>query len=67
MAKLTTSLQQLAAKFAGEVNCSFCGKEKSENRRLIQGPGVYICEACVDLCREILSRDNSQGAPPNSR
>ena len=39
--------------------CSFCGKKKSDgNRRFIAGPaGVYICEACVDLCAEILEEE----------
>ena len=32
-----------------ELNCSFCGKAKSEVDRLIAGPGVYICNECIDL------------------
>ncbi len=37
--------------------CSFCGKTQDEVRKLVQGPGVYICDECVDLCNEILIED----------
>ena len=36
--------------------CSFCGKNQNEVRRLIAGPSVYICDECVDLCNDIISR-----------
>ena len=36
------------------VRCSFCGKQRSEVRKLIAGPNVYICNECVELCREIV-------------
>lgn len=42
-------------KWQGERTCSFCGKEQSEQRRLINGPGVGICDECVQLCVEILN------------
>jgi hypothetical protein len=39
----------------GQYHCSFCGKSQDQVRRLIAGPGaVYICDECVDLCREII-------------
>jgi len=41
--------------------CSFCGRSQAEVRKLIKGPGVYICDACVDLCKEALDRE-LQGA-----
>ena len=41
------------------VRCSFCGKSRDEVRRLIAGPGVYICDECVLLCQEIVSEDVS--------
>ena len=41
------------------MRCSFCGKTKDEARRLIAGPGVFICNECVSLCNEIL-----QDEPP---
>ena len=38
-----------------ELCCSFCGKPQSQVRRLIAGPDVYICNECVDLCRDIIT------------
>jgi ATP-dependent Clp protease ATP-binding subunit ClpX len=37
--------------------CSFCGKSHSEVRKLIAGPGVYICDSCVSLCKGILDKE----------
>ena len=37
--------------------CSFCGKSHSEVRKLIAGPGVYICDNCVVLCKQVLERE----------
>src|SRR4030095_14201917 len=37
--------------------CSFCGKSHSEVRKLIQGPGVYICDNCVLLCKSVLEKE----------
>jgi ATP-dependent Clp protease ATP-binding subunit ClpX len=39
------------------VKCSFCGKQQDEVRRIIAGPGVYICDECVELCQEIIDED----------
>src|SRR5438876_6489830 len=40
--------------------CSFCGKNQDQVRRLIAGPGaVYICDECVELCREIIDEEAS--------
>lgn len=39
---------------ARELRCSFCGKAKDAACKFIQGPGVYICDACVELCNNIL-------------
>ncbi|HMM30942.1 MAG TPA: ATP-dependent Clp protease ATP-binding subunit ClpX, partial [Clostridia bacterium] len=41
----------------GSIRCSFCGKSQDEVHRVIAGPGVYICNECVDLCQEILEED----------
>jgi|FLYL01.1.fsa_nt_gi ATP-dependent Clp protease ATP-binding subunit ClpX len=47
-------------------NCSFCGKNQDQVRRLIAGPGaVYICDECVELCREIIQEDSSAGVKPS--
>lgn len=42
--------------------CSFCGKTHGEVRKLIAGPGVYICDTCINVCKGIL--DKELGAPP---
>jgi ATP-dependent Clp protease ATP-binding subunit ClpX len=41
----------------GPVKCSFCGKSQDEVHRIIAGPGVYICNECVELCQEIYEED----------
>ncbi|EIA22746.1 ATP-dependent Clp protease ATP-binding subunit [Candidatus Arthromitus sp. SFB-mouse-SU] len=48
MAKLDESKQ---------LKCSFCGKNQEQVRRLIAGPGVYICDECINLCSEIITDD----------
>ncbi len=40
--------------------CSFCGKTQDEVRKLVAGPGVYICDECVDLCNDILTEELEQ-------
>ncbi|MDF2504263.1 ATP-dependent Clp protease ATP-binding subunit ClpX [Clostridium sp.] len=45
-----------------QLRCSFCGKSQDQVRRLIAGPGVYICDECIELCSEIITdefEDNS--------
>lgn len=44
--------------------CSFCGKSHSEVRKLIAGPGVYICNECVDVCSNILEKELGDTLPP---
>ena len=43
-----------------ELRCSFCGKMQAQVQRLIAGPGVCICNECVELCQSVLDDD----APP---
>jgi ATP-dependent Clp protease ATP-binding subunit ClpX len=38
--------------------CSFCGKNQHEVRKLIAGPTVFICDECVELCKDIIREDN---------
>ncbi len=45
------------------LKCSFCGKSQKQVKKLIAGPGVYICDECVDLCNEILDEELFDGAP----
>ena len=56
------------AKFDAHLKCSFCGKSQDQVRKLIAGPGVYICDECIDLCNEILDEElmNSQAKLNNS-
>ncbi|OLE35244.1 MAG: ATP-dependent Clp protease ATP-binding subunit ClpX [Actinobacteria bacterium 13_1_20CM_3_68_9] len=54
MARPTDSSEQLL--------CSFCGKSQRQVKKLIAGPGVYICDECIDLCNEII--DEELAAPP---
>ncbi|NLF24717.1 MAG: ATP-dependent Clp protease ATP-binding subunit ClpX [Deltaproteobacteria bacterium] len=44
-------------KSGGRLVCSFCAKTQDEVRKLVAGPGVYICDECVDLCNDILTED----------
>jgi len=41
------------------LKCSFCGKSQKQVRKLIAGPGVYICDECIDLCNEIIDEELS--------
>jgi ATP-dependent Clp protease ATP-binding subunit ClpX len=41
--------------------CSFCGKSKDKVRRLVAGPGVFICDQCVHLCNEVLQSEGQHG------
>lgn len=43
-----------------QIRCSFCGKTQDEVNRLISGPGVYICDECIEVCFEILDSDYAQ-------
>jgi ClpX C4-type zinc finger/Clp amino terminal domain, pathogenicity island component len=40
-----------------DLACSFCGKSQQQAKKLIAGPGVYICDECIDLCNEILAEE----------
>jgi ATP-dependent Clp protease ATP-binding subunit ClpX len=41
----------------GQLKCSFCGKSQEQVRKLIAGPGVYICDECIELCNEIIEEE----------
>lgn len=41
----------------GQLKCSFCGKSQEQVRKLVAGPGVYICDECIELCNEIVQEE----------
>ncbi len=41
------------------MNCSFCGKIQDEVRKLVAGPGVFICDECIETCTDIILEDHS--------
>ncbi len=41
----------------GQLKCSFCGKSQDQVRKLVAGPGVYICDECIELCMEIVEEE----------
>src|SRR5699024_3673878 len=41
----------------GQLKCSFCGKSQEQVRKLVAGPGVYICDECIELCTEIVEEE----------
>lgn len=45
-----------------QLLCSFCGKSQRQVKKLIAGPGVYICDECIDLCNEIIDEERSAPA-----
>ena len=59
----------MSPKYDSHLKCSFCGKSQEQVRKLIAGPGVYICDECVDLCNEILDEEllESNGAAPTAQ
>src|SRR5437868_2750076 len=59
------------AKSSRMTLCSFCGKSQAEVRKIIAGPGVYICDSCVNVCKTIIDREvkapAAEGAKPAFR
>ncbi|NEO83403.1 MAG: ATP-dependent protease ATP-binding subunit ClpX [Spirulina sp. SIO3F2] len=51
-------------KYDSHLKCSFCGKSQEQVRKLIAGPGVYICDECVELCNEILDEELIDSSGP---
>jgi ATP-dependent Clp protease ATP-binding subunit ClpX len=49
------------------TRCSFCGKGQEQVRKLVAGPGVYICDQCIDLCQEVLEEDNRSTTQKRSK
>lgn len=55
---------------AHQVNCSFCAKPSSAVVKVIAGPGVYICNECIQLCNDILKEEEEEqeaSSPPGTQ
>jgi len=50
-----------------EICCSFCGKTQDEVTRLVEGPGVYICDSCIDFCSSLLYDDETSAKKSNKK
>ncbi|MGH3258706.1 MAG: ClpX C4-type zinc finger protein [Streptosporangiaceae bacterium] len=50
-----------------QVRCSFCAKPSSEVGKVIAGPGVYICNECVELCNDILRAEQQEPSDPGAQ
>lgn len=55
------------SRYDSHLRCSFCGKSQEQVRKLIAGPGVYICDECVELCNEILEEEFSTSNKTNNQ
>src|SRR5690625_3454467 len=49
----------------GQLKCSFCGKSQEQVRKLVAGPGVYICDECIELCNEIVEEELGTAESPD--
>ncbi len=50
-----------------EIHCSFCGKSELQTRRLIEGPGVYICDECIEFCNDLIHPEEIEDASPRRK
>src|SRR5512140_3669173 len=55
------------AKSSRMTLCSFCGKSQAEVRKIIAGPGVYICDSCVNVCKTIIDREIKPAAATDTK
>lgn len=55
---MTTTTKDKAGNNFGTLHCNFCGKSQKEVKKLIAGPGVYICDECIELCNDIIYEDS---------
>ncbi len=55
------------AKSSRMTLCSFCGKSQAEVRKIIAGPGVYICDSCVNVCKTIIDREVKAPVPEGAK
>jgi len=48
-----------------DLACSFCGQSRDQVNKLVAGPGVYICDECIDLCHKIVTEDLGKPESPH--
>jgi hypothetical protein len=51
-------------RWEAKLHCSFCHKQSAQVAKLIAGPGVHICDQCVELCQKILQQESSPATEP---
>jgi ClpX C4-type zinc finger len=51
----------------GGIRCSFCGRPQRSVQKLIAGPGVYICDKCIERCRDIIAEELEEGGGPEHK
>ncbi len=52
---------------SADLLCSFCGKSQGEVKKLIAGPGVYICDECIELCNDIIAEEYEKDEAKHAR
>ncbi|MCL2025575.1 MAG: ATP-dependent Clp protease ATP-binding subunit ClpX [Leptospirales bacterium] len=57
----------MTSKKKEKLFCSFCGKDQELVKRLVAGPGIYICDECIELCNEIMAENGESNAENNFR
>jgi ATP-dependent Clp protease ATP-binding subunit ClpX len=55
-----STINQKGSSGSGLLRCSFCGKSQNEVKKLIAGPGVYICDECIELCNDIIAEEKER-------
>ena len=50
----------------GHLKCSFCGKTQEQVRKLVAGPGLYICDECIEICTEIIVEEFGEYDEPDT-
>jgi hypothetical protein len=61
-----STLRLLARRLKRPLCCSFCGKLEDEVKKLVAGPNVYICDACVNICNQVMADSEGAKTPPSS-
>lgn len=61
---MSTSAQATTVEAAPIASCSFCGKPNTQVVALVAGPGVYICNECVELCQQVIGADTRPSGIP---